>query len=65
MKITVMLDKNKVLQTIKDLPETFSAEELIERIILLQKLEIGFEQIEKGETLATSEAKSKLKKWLK
>jgi hypothetical protein len=65
MKITAMLDKNKVLQTIKDLPETFSAEELIERIILLQKLEIGFEQIEKGETLATSEAKSKLKKWLK
>jgi hypothetical protein len=60
-----MLDKKKVLQTIKDLPETFSAEEIIERIILLQKVEIGLEQSRKGETLTTSEAKTRLKKWLK
>jgi hypothetical protein len=61
----IMLDKKKVLQTIKDLPDTFSIEEVIDRIVLLQKVEIGLEQGRKGETLTTSEAKTRLKKWLK
>jgi hypothetical protein len=65
IKCCAMLEKKKVLQTIKDLPDTFSAEEVIERIILLQKVEIGLEQSRKGETLTTSEAKARLKKWLK
>ena len=60
-----MLDKKKVLQTIKDLPDTFSIEEVIDRIVLLQKIEIGLEQSRNGQTLTTSKAKSKLKKWLK
>ena len=60
-----MLDKKKVLQTIKDLPDTFSIEEVIDRIVLLQKIEIGLEQSRNGQTLTTSEAKSKLKKWLR
>ena len=59
-----MLDKKKVLQTIKELPDTFSIEEVIDRIVLLQKIEIGLEQSGKGDTLSTAEAKSQLKKWL-
>jgi hypothetical protein len=60
-----MLDKKKVLKSIKDLPDTFSLEEVIDRIVLLQKIEIGLEQSRKGETLTNSEAKTRLKKWLK
>ena len=60
-----MLDKKKVLQTIKDLPDSFSVDEVIDRIVLLQKVETGLEQGRKGETLTTSEAKTRLKKWLK
>ena len=60
-----MLSKKKVLETIKNLPDTFSADELIERIILLQKIEIGISQSAKGQTSSTQEAKTKLKKWLK
>ncbi len=56
-----MLDKKKVLQTIKELPDSFSIEEVIDRIILSQKVEIGLEQSKKGETLTTSEAKTRLK----
>ena len=60
-----MLTKEKVLKTINDLPDTFSADEIIERIILLQKIEKGLEQSAKGQTNSTAEAKKKLKKWLK
>lgn len=60
-----MLTKKKLIQTLKDMPEKFSVEEVIERIILLQKIEIGLEQSKQGKTKSTVEAKTKLKKWLK
>ncbi len=60
-----MLTKNKVLQTINDLPDKFSLDELLDRIILLQKIEIGLVQSQSGKVKSTEKAKEKLKKWLK
>ena len=60
-----MLTKKKLLKSIKDLPETFSVDEIIDRIILLQKIEIGLEQSASNKVHSTSSAKNKLKKWLK
>ena len=60
-----MLTKEKLLQTIKDLPDKFSLDDVLDRIILLQKIEIGLEQSQAGQTNSTDEAKGKLKKWLK
>jgi hypothetical protein len=60
-----MLTKKKFLKSIKNLPETFSADEIIDRIILLQKIEIGLEQSADNKVHSTSDAKKKLKKWLK
>jgi hypothetical protein len=58
------LSKEKLIETIKDLPDSFSIEDLFERIILLQKIEIGLEQSKSGQVLSTDEARKKLKKWL-
>ncbi|HMT29291.1 MAG TPA: hypothetical protein PKD91_08440 [Bacteroidia bacterium] len=60
-----MLTKRKVLDSIKDMPESFSAEDFIERILLLQKIEEGLEQSKSGRTLSLKQAETKLKKWLK
>ena len=60
-----MLTKKKLLQTIKDLPDKFSLDDLLDRIALLQKVEIGLEQSNSGKTQSTEQAKEKLKKWLK
>lgn len=60
-----MLTKKKLIQTMKDLPEKFSVEDVIDRIVLLQKIEIGLEQSQQGKTKSTIAAKAKLKKWLK
>ncbi len=59
-----MLTKDKLIQTINELPDSFSAEDLFERIILLQKVEIGLEQSKAGEIFSTDEAREKLSKWL-
>lgn len=59
-----MLSKEKILQTVKDLPDGFSIEDLFERIVLLQKIDAGLEQSKSGKTVSTEEAKKKLRKWL-
>lgn len=60
-----MITKRNVLETIKDMPEQFSVDELLDRLILIQKIEIGSKQFEAGELYTHEEAKDKLKKWLK
>lgn len=60
-----MLTKDKVLQSIKDLPNEFSLDEVVEKLILLDKIEIGLQQAKEGKVLTTEEAKKKLGKWLK
>ena len=59
-----MLTKKQVLKTVKEMPEAFSANELIDRIILLQKVEQATQEIKEGKGLSTEQAKKQLKKWL-
>jgi hypothetical protein len=59
-----MLSKDKILQTVKDLPDNFSIEELFERIVLLQKIEVGLEHSKTDQVLTTDQARERLKRWL-
>ncbi|WP_194972337.1 hypothetical protein [Aquiflexum lacus] len=56
-----MITKEKVLQTLKEMPEQFSIDDLMEKLILINKIEIGIEQVGKGETYTSSEAKKMIK----
>ncbi len=56
----ILLEKKKVLNLIKDLPDNFSIDEMIDRIVLLQKVEIGLEQSRNGQILNMAEAKLKI-----
>ncbi len=60
-----MLTKEKVLQSIQDLPNEFSLDEIVEKLILLEKIEIGLQQVKEGKVVSNEMAKQKLKKWLK
>lgn len=60
-----MLVKEKVLETIQSLPDEFSLDELVERLILLEKIDAGLKQVEEGKTLSQKEAREKMKKWQK
>jgi len=58
------MTKEQVISSLQELPDSFEPEQLIERIIALQKLEEGLEQIKRGEVVTAEEAKSRLAKWL-
>jgi len=60
-----MLTKAQLLETINDLPESFSMDDVLDRILLLQKIDRGLQQSIAGNTMSTDEAKEKLDKWLK
>jgi hypothetical protein len=60
-----MLTKKQVLSAVKNMPDTFDTVQLFDRILLINKVEEGRQQIKAGKGLSTEEAKKKLKKWLK
>ena len=60
-----MLTKKQVLSAIKNMPDNFDTAQLFDRILLINKIEEGRQQIKDGKGLSTEEAKKKLKKWLK
>lgn len=59
------MKKAQLIETIQDMPEEFSVDELMERLVVLQKIEEGQRQIEAGQSYTEEEAKKKLEKWLK
>jgi predicted transcriptional regulator len=61
-----MLTKEKIKETLDTLPdENLALEEVIERLILLDKVEKGLRDIEEGNVHSTEEIRKKLDKWLK
>jgi len=60
-----MVTKDQVIKSLKDMPDQFSIDELMDKLILLQKIEMGLEQSEKGEVYSTQQAKDILKQWSK
>jgi predicted transcriptional regulator len=47
------------------MPDEFSLEEIIERLIILEKIEKGLAQAKAGQVLSSEEVKKRLEKWLK
>lgn len=64
-KLNVMLTKEKIKKTIDSLPEEITVDEVIDKIILLDKIEQGLADVKQGKTYTTREAKQRLNKWLK
>ena len=59
------MTKDKVLVALKELPERFDVEELIERLIFLQQIDEGLAQSANNQVVSLEEAKNALNKWLK
>jgi hypothetical protein len=58
-----MLTKDKVKELIDHMPETFSVDDLVDEIILLQKIEIARKEVQNGEYLTEEELDAEIKKW--
>ncbi|MBA3899137.1 MAG: hypothetical protein H0X62_02835 [Bacteroidetes bacterium] len=60
-----MLKREKIIESLKKLPEQVSLDEVLDRIILLDKIETGLEQSEKGQITPDDQLDEKLPEWLK
>jgi len=58
-----MLTKEKLNRTIKNLPDSFTIDELIDQIIFMEKVEEGFQQSEKGHVISNEDVKAMIDKW--
>ena len=62
---TQMLTKDKVRKTIDRLPENFTVDQIVEELVILDKIEEGLKDIEEGRVFSTDHVKQELKTWLK
>ena len=60
-----MLTKDKIKKTIESLPENPTVEQVIEELILLDKIEQGIKDADEGRVYTTDQVKERLGKWLK
>jgi hypothetical protein len=58
------MTKHQVVDSLKNFPEKFSVEDLIEKLIFIEKVEEGLIQSKNGETVSMQDAKKRLHKWL-
>lgn len=65
-KKQTMLTKEKIKKTIDGFPgENLALEDVLERLILLDKVEQGLQDIKEGNVHSTEELRSKLERWVK
>jgi predicted transcriptional regulator len=58
------LTKKALLKSVKELPEEFTIDELMERLVVLQKIERGLKEMAEGKGLTTEQARKRLARWL-
>lgn len=60
-----MISRDKVIEAVKNMPKEFSIDDLMDKLLPLNKIEIGLEQSKNGETYTAEEAKKMIHEWSK
>jgi predicted transcriptional regulator len=59
------LKKQALVNIVNELPKEFNLDDLIEKLVVVEKIEAGLEDVKKGRTLSHEKVKKELKKWSK
>ena len=57
------MKRDKAIETIKELPNEFDLEELMEKLVFVEKVEKGLKQLDDGKTVTHETVKETVKKW--
>lgn len=60
-----MLVKNKVIETVNTFSDNFSIDELIEKLIVLDRIDVGNNQSIKNEVISEEELDKNIEEWFK
>lgn len=58
-----MLTKSQIMEQLENMPNSFSVDEFIDKLILIEKIENGMIQSKKGMTINGNELFAKVKEW--
>ncbi|MCD6010290.1 MAG: hypothetical protein K0Q79_152 [Flavipsychrobacter sp.] len=59
------MTKDSAVTAIKEMPQEFELDDLIERLIFIEKVEEGLKQIDEGKKIPLDEVKKIVKEWRK
>lgn len=57
------MKKEDVIEAMKELPQDFELEKLLEKLVFIEKVEKGLLQLEQGKTVPHDEVKKIVKQW--
>jgi len=60
----IMTTKEKIINGIKNLPDTVSVDDILDQIMLMEKIEKGIDQSNKNQVVPDDELDKRLGKWL-
>jgi len=58
-----MITKDNLIQSIKNLPDSFTIDELINQLIFIEKVEEGLKQSDEGKVISNEDVKEIIEKW--
>lgn len=53
------------METVQNLPQEFDLDELMEKLIFIDKIEKGIKQLDEGKTISHEDVKASIKEWRK
>lgn len=57
------MKRDKVLETVKEFPQELDLDLLMERLIFIEKVEKGLNQVKQGKTIPHEKVKEMTQKW--
>jgi predicted transcriptional regulator len=59
------MKKSTVIQTLNELPQKFDLDELLERLMVIEKIDEALEEAKSGKTVSHDKVKKMVAKWNK
>ncbi len=60
-----MISKEKLLKSLEEMPEKINIDDLLDKILLMQKIEEGILQSERGQVISHDSLKNEMTQWFK
>ena len=60
-----MITKTQIIDSLNELPEDLTLDQIIEHLIVIEKIQKGLDDAANGHVYDKEQAKERLKKWLK
>ena len=57
--------KKAIIQALNDFPNIIKLDDLIEKLIVLEKIEVGLKDVNEGKTIDHATVKKRVKQWSK